>query len=85
MVCPVCLAAAITANAPALAAAVSGVAAIKVAFNKRDPPKSKKQSPRAESCATERVPAAAKRRSEVRAAPFKPSMVRRGEQEQECQ
>eukprot|EP00798_Chlamydomonas_sp_ICE-L_P005016 gene5016-34801_t len=36
MVCPLCIAAAITANAPAIAAAFGGVAALKVGLGSRD-------------------------------------------------
>lgn len=36
MVCPMCITAAIVANAPGIAAAVGGLAAAKVAIDKRD-------------------------------------------------
>lgn len=76
MVCPVCVAAAITANAPAIAAAFGGVAAMKLAFQRgRETAVCQRKL---DATASEDVQGARNRvaaapvRTAVRKAPFKP-------------
>eukprot|EP00798_Chlamydomonas_sp_ICE-L_P021219 gene21219-28130_t len=79
MVCPLCIAAAITANAPSLVAAFGGVAAIKVAMGGRDRPSPRTSTASEISCEkTGRVSAV--RKPEVkRAPPLSPMFFKRWE------